>query len=241
MTRQINESRTSKLVPYGYTKIQFLFSQKESSTSTKKLEINNNFKVRYLSDSANSLEESTAQQNSSAETTTTSHVSSVKDKNIETISSSLDNASYNPIIIAPNNEEEAFQKKLVFLMEGENYVSGEISASEEFVENAMDKFGNLTVMNWIMSFYEQNFSKPAVLIGLLHMISHFKYEAVKPAGPIMALGLLSHKSFSVREFAIKSFENWNDKASLNYLKNLHYENVALQKYVNEVIYDIEYE
>ena len=55
----------------------------------------------------------------------------------------------------------------------------------------------------------------------------------------MALALLQHRSASVREFAIKAFENWNSKQSLMFLRNIKCDQQWLQDYLEEVIRDIE--
>lgn len=132
-----------------------------------------------------------------------------------------------------------FEKKLLAIMTNENYTSGEVSASESFVERTIQQMGADCTMGWLMQVYEANYHRPNILIGILHMLSHFSYNVVNPYGPIMALALLQHKSSSVREFAIKAFENWSNKDSLVFLKNIRCDQTWLQEYLNEVISDIE--
>jgi len=132
-----------------------------------------------------------------------------------------------------------FEKKLLAIMTNENYTSGEISPSESFVESTIQQMGADCTMGWLMQVYETNYQRSNILIGILHMLSHFPYDVVDPYGPIMALALLQHKSSSVREFAIKAFENWNSKDSLVFLKNIRCDQAWLQEYLNEVISDIE--
>lgn len=132
-----------------------------------------------------------------------------------------------------------FEKKLLAIMANENYTSGEVSASESFVESIIQQMGVDCTMGWLMQVYETNYHRSNILIGILHMLSHFSYNLVNPYGPIMALALLQHKSSSVREFAIKAFENWNSKDSLVFLKNIRCDQVWLQEYLDEVILDIE--
>lgn len=135
--------------------------------------------------------------------------------------------------------ESANTKKLLQIMRNEEYVSGEIPESEKYVRDVLSEIGTERTMSWLTHIYETNFDKPAILIGLLHILSHFSYTAVSPNGPIMALALLQHKSVSVREFAIKAFENWNNKQSLLFLKNIKCDQQWLQDYLDEVICDIE--
>lgn len=132
-----------------------------------------------------------------------------------------------------------FEKRLLSVMNEENYTSGEICQSEIFVEETMQQVGIECTMGWLMQIYEKSYGQINILIGILHMLSHFSYDIVKPYGPIMALALLQHKSNAVREFAIKAFENWDSKDSLVFLKNISCDQVFLQQYLDEVIADIE--
>lgn len=132
-----------------------------------------------------------------------------------------------------------FEKKLLAIMNGENYTSGEVCISETFVESTIQKMGIDCTMGWLMQVYEVYYNRPNILIGILHMLSHFSYSTVKPYGPIMALALLQRKSTAVREFAIKAFENWNSKDSLVFLKNIKCDHEWVQNYLEKVISDIE--
>lgn len=138
-----------------------------------------------------------------------------------------------------DTNSELYTKKLLNIMQDEIYTPGEIAPSESFVEDLIAIEGANYIMNWLMEVYHKYYDNPHILIGLLHMLSHFSYEIVKQYGPIMALALLQHKSLSVREFAIKAFENWNNKEYLIYLKNIKCDQSWLQDYLSDVIYDIE--
>lgn len=135
--------------------------------------------------------------------------------------------------------DKSFPKKLLAIMRGENYTSGECAMSESFVRQTISQMGPEHTMSLLMSVYDSNYDSPHILIGLLHMLSHFDYDVVRPYGPIMALGLLQHKSYSVREFAIKAFENWASTETLIYLKNIKCDQPWLQEYLDNVIADIE--
>lgn len=135
--------------------------------------------------------------------------------------------------------ERTNAKKLLQIMRNEEYIAGEIPESEKYVRTVLAEIGPERTMFWLTHIYETNFDKPAILIGLLHILSHFSYSTVSPNGPIMALALLQHRSASVREFAIKAFENWNSKQSLMFLRNIKCDQQWLQDYLEEVIRDIE--
>ena len=130
-------------------------------------------------------------------------------------------------------------KKILSIMKYENYISGESAASEEYVESLIKTDGMAPTLNWLMELYLYTYDDPHTLIGILHMLSHFDYESVSPQGPIMALALLQHKSQSVREFAIKAFENWGSKDAVDYLKQIKCDQSWLQQYLDGVIEDLE--
>jgi hypothetical protein len=124
-------------------------------------------------------------------------------------------------------------------MTQDDFVAGETSASERYIEKIADKYGWHDTMVWLDTVYLDNYSSPAVLIGLMHCLSHFEFEDVKPVGPTMALGVLQHSDIFVRDYAIRAFENWNDKEALPVLKSLSCDAKWLQEYINEVIKALE--
>lgn len=132
-----------------------------------------------------------------------------------------------------------FKKRITQLMLNETFTSGEIPQSESYINSLIDKYGKEQVMKCIMDMYASNYDNPKILIGFLHILSHFPYQDVTPYAPIMALALLQHKSNSVREFAIKAFENWGSRDSLGMLKSIQCDQPWLQNYLEEVISDIE--
>ena len=189
---------------------------------------------RIIEEQVVNLVDTTMKQVVHADSSIAQHNDDVVKLNIAAESSSREGISK----IANN---KLFEKKLLAIMHNENYTSGEICASESFVEETIQQVGSDCTMIWLMQVYEANYHRPNILIGILHMLSHFSYDGVKPYGPIMALALLQHKSTAVREFSIKAFENWNSKDSLVFLKNVKCDQVWLQEYLEEVISDIENE
>ena len=163
------------------------------------------------------------------------------DNNLIKLEIATNSTAINEARILQTINGKVFEKKLLSIMNGENYTSGEVCASEAFVESTIQQVGADCTMGWLMQVYEMNYNHSNILIGILHMISHFSYSTVKPYGPIMALALLQHKSSAVREFAVKAVENWNSKDSLVFLKNIKCDQQWLQDYLDEVIFDIENE
>lgn len=132
-----------------------------------------------------------------------------------------------------------FRQELLARMDDEDYISGETSLSELFVEDIMQIHGEDWTMMQLSQLCQQDDVSPHTLIGILHMISHFPYETVYSYGPSIAQKALEHENEDVRDFAIKAFENWEDKAHLPVLKKVKYKEEWLQKYLDAVIADFE--
>ena len=49
----------------------------------------------------------------------------------------------------------------------------------------------------------------------------------------------SHKNLEVREFALKAFENWQSKDTLDFLHNISFEQQWMQEYLVKIIRYIE--
>jgi hypothetical protein len=84
----------------------------------------------------------------------------------------------------------------------------------------------------------ENFHDPHIIIGVLHIISHFDYDLVSPEGPTMAVAALDHKDVEVREYGVKCFENWQHKDGIGILDNIKADEQWLQNYINLVICDL---
>ena len=81
-----------------------------------------------------------------------------------------------------------------------------------------------------------------LILGILHILSHLKYETIKPIGPTIAVAAINHKDIEVRECGIRAFESWGNSHSLSVLKSLKKSGEEwLDEYVAYVIHDLEEE
>ena len=143
--------------------------------------------------------------------------------------------------IVPASIGKWFSISLLQKMHDDDFIAGETSASERYIEGIATEYGWPTTMGWLNTVYLDNYSNPEVLTGLMHCISHFDFDNVKPAGPTMALGVLQHEDYFVRDYAVRAFENWNDKEAIPILRALSCDAPWLQDYVNQVIASLETE
>ena len=123
----------------------------------------------------------------------------------------------------------------------DDFIDGEISESEKYMEVAYKSDNFDCIKEALMKVYTNNFSNSHIVVGILMMISRVPYDAIEPKGTLMALGSLSHKNLEVRDRVIQCFERWNSKKGLVILKSIECSPAWLQNYANKVISFIEEE
>ena len=129
------------------------------------------------------------------------------------------------------------------MMKEENYENGVPSTSEIFFQTVYEK-DRLVALNSISRLFMDNFNPDLkgtqYLIGVLHIISHFDYEAVYPIGQMIAISSIGFSnSVEVQEYGVKCFENWEHKDGINKLKAISFSTKWLQEYANDVIEELE--
>lgn len=131
-----------------------------------------------------------------------------------------------------NNQSEYLSHVLKFT----SYESGFESDAEKIVRE-MRKKNEWQAYLIVNKCYLSNFGNSYVLMGILHLISHFNYDEVKDSYQSIAIGLMNHCDNNVKEMAIQCFENWDDIATLETLENIESGVPWLQNYINQVIED----
>lgn len=111
---------------------------------------------------------------------------------------------------------------------------------EDFLEKTIIVFGDNDIgQSLIRKYFLKNFKYDYKLISVLHAVSHLDYKLVSDSGPFMASMCLNHKNLEVREFALKAFENWQSKDTLDFLHNISFEQQWMQEYLVKIIRYIE--
>lgn len=137
------------------------------------------------------------------------------------------------------NKIMLYYNEISSIIKRDEYIDGEVSQSEIFMQAAYENGQMDYVMEALMQIYSKNLLNSHELEGVLMMISCVPYEAVEPKGQVMAIGLLSNKELLIRDRAIQCFERWNSKKGLMTLKSLDCQPNWLQNYVDKVIMYIE--
>jgi hypothetical protein len=136
--------------------------------------------------------------------------------------------------------EKKFTGKLLNLILTEDFEYGTVSKSELLIKEQLESNSAATKL-WLNNIYLKQFKSPAILVGILRIISRFPQKTFEPVGQTIAIASLSHKNEEVAETAIRIFENWGGATSLEILQNIEIKSQWIENYRNAVIKDIEAE
>jgi hypothetical protein len=127
--------------------------------------------------------------------------------------------------------------RLKTMLQEEIPESGITNPSEEIVESLYSEDKRKTNI-LLDKLFRENFNNTHIMVGVLHIISHFDYDLVTPEGPTMAIAALKHKDVEVMEYGVKCFENWRHKDGIGVLGQIKTDEPWLQNYINLVINDL---
>lgn len=133
---------------------------------------------------------------------------------------------------------EIFINKFSQLLQDSNFEFGFSTPAEEYIRDVLSLYGPF-VREWINELFIQNYDNPFILSVILRVIAHFDYQQMYPQGPTMAIAAARHKDTDVRECAVRCFENWESSDSLKILRNISFSDNYLQKYLEDVIAELE--
>jgi hypothetical protein len=126
---------------------------------------------------------------------------------------------------------------LKIMLQEEIPESGISNPSEKIVECLYSE--NRQKTNILLNeLFIKNFHNLPVIIGVLHIISHFEYGLVSPEGQTMAIAALTHQDVEVREYGVKCFENWQHQDGIRILEHIKANEQWFQNYINLVIHDL---
>jgi hypothetical protein len=142
------------------------------------------------------------------------------------------------ILPEPDLTFDNYTSTLLNMMQNEVFESGFSTESEKFVKSLIEQNQQAT-MTWLNGIFNRNIDSPKIIVGILHIISHFDYKKVYPNGQTIAMAAAFHKNVEVKDYAVKAFENWDNVDSLPILKNMDCQEQWLQEYIDELINDLE--
>lgn len=131
-----------------------------------------------------------------------------------------------------------FTRELLNQIRRADFEFGYESSAETFVRGRLGE-NALATKNWMNDVFLECFADEHITAGILRIIAHLDYEEVEPQGPTMAIAALSHKSPSVKECAVRAFENWERPECIDFLKHVEAGDRWLRDYIEAVISDLE--
>lgn len=133
---------------------------------------------------------------------------------------------------------EIHTQTLISVMKHDDFEYGMSSNSDILIQEHLS-INKIATMDWLNSIYVNHPDEDTIILGLLRIISRIDYDIAFPIGPRMAIEALSHKNIEIQDCGIRAFENWENKDNLPFLKNIQMSQEWLQKYLEQVIKDLE--
>lgn len=126
------------------------------------------------------------------------------------------------------------------LLKSEDYIEGEVTKSQIFLESLFSKSANLfgeVFQNVWLKLYSNNYE----LRKYLCIASCMEYEMLKDKADVLVLGGASHADPFVNEAALRAAEAWSDPKFLIYFEKLReFEFEWLNDYKKSVIEYLEH-
>ena len=138
---------------------------------------------------------------------------------------SASSSSFKTVIILDNKKlldeqtEDSFKldnlmreliSKLVTELKYFSLDDSEITNAEKLALDIEKSYSVRVLGEVLQNIYIQYNDYCNMLIGICRIIGRFELKEVMPWGPTMLMGLLSHKSEAVKEYAVSVVENWSD-------------------------------
>ena len=140
------------------------------------------------------------------------------------------------------NTESA--KLLESMFEAEYYETGIANKSEKFFRSWFTN-DSTSAMNGLSKIFYENFGREGrkvnILLGVLHLLSHLKYEEVTPLGPVLAGWGTTHANNEVAEYSLKCFEDWENPEAISKLESMKFSSQWLQDYAEDIIAELKEE
>lgn len=136
--------------------------------------------------------------------------------------------------------ESNFREEFLAELENSDFEFGYFNEADKFIRDQMDINSSVT-KEWLNKMFLEYFNNSKILEGIIRIISNMKREEIFPQGQVMALAALSHRDVVIKECAIRSFEYWGGKDSIEILENIVTGIKWLDDYIRDVINDIKEE
>lgn len=153
---------------------------------------------------------------------------------------SVTEVSYDPDNVAFERDVKLNINMTLDLLKSEDYIEGEVTKSQIFLESLFNKNANLfgeVFQNVWLKLYSNNYE----LRKYLCIASCMEYEMLKDKADVLVLGGASHADPFVNEAALRAAEAWSDPKFLIYFEQIRvFEFDWLNDYKKSVIEYLEH-
>lgn len=120
---------------------------------------------------------------------------------------------------AREDTEKRFAERVVGSLREAPVEDGYSHPVEQIIKDALIEFP-AAAPQWVQSIYIENIvTSPDISIGVLRCVGRLPYELIAPWGMVLAAGALSHQDIEVLEAAVRAFERWGGRGSIEILKS----------------------
>lgn len=135
------------------------------------------------------------------------------------------------------NFRNRYEVEFLALLRTCEFEYGFDSLADAFVGTRLSE-NALVTMRWLNLLFIEYLDDPPVVIGILRVLAHLRYEQACPQGITIAIAATRHQNHEVQECGVRAFENWGTPDSLKVLESLSFSEAWLQEYVNQVVADL---
>ena len=138
--------------------------------------------------------------------------------------------------------EELVSKYIIILkriIRNDSYESGVLSEIEQYMNEYCNDSNLLFIKEAAQQIFWDNYSDTHMMQGILRLLRSKSYDEMNSQGQTICFGLMQHKSITIRDQALQTFENWNSKKALKQLRSVYCPTEWMKKHMNKVLHYIE--
>lgn len=125
------------------------------------------------------------------------------------------------------------KKEFEMLIKEEDIVAGYVSKSQSWLEEQL--LENPSIKQIILELNRSFFDSPHNLSKLIEVVSSIDYNLLTPYNHCLIQASISHQDIEIQEACIASYEKWEDKENLKFLRHTSFSNDFVKNYADEVI------
>lgn len=138
--------------------------------------------------------------------------------------------------------EELVSKYIIILkriIQNDSYESGVLSEIEQYMDEFCNNSNILFIKEATQQIFWDDYSNTHMMQGILRLLRSKSYEEMNSQGQTICLGLMQHKSITIRDQAIQTFEKWNSKKAIKQLRFVNCPTKWMKNHMDKVLQYLE--